>query len=78
MIAAISFSCSRGVSPSMQTLPLLRQLLEPHRAISSLDQRENRFLSTPSADGITGNGHMLMLERNSDALAQLIIDWIES
>lgn len=28
--------------------------------------------------GITGNGHMLMLERNSDALAQLIIDWIES
>ena len=28
--------------------------------------------------GITGNGYMLMLERNSDALAQLIIDWIES
>lgn len=28
--------------------------------------------------GITGNGHMLMLERNSDAVAQLIIDWIES
>jgi hypothetical protein len=28
--------------------------------------------------GINGNGHMLMLERNSDALAQLIIDWIES
>ena len=28
--------------------------------------------------GMTGNGHMLMLERNSDALAQLIIDWIES
>jgi hypothetical protein len=28
--------------------------------------------------GITGNGHVLMLERNSDALAQLIIDWIES
>jgi hypothetical protein len=27
---------------------------------------------------IAGNGHMLMLERNSDALAQLIIDWIES
>jgi pimeloyl-ACP methyl ester carboxylesterase len=27
--------------------------------------------------GLTGNGHMLMLERNSDALAQLIIDWIE-
>jgi len=28
--------------------------------------------------GIKGNGHMLMLERNSDALAQLIINWIES
>ncbi len=28
--------------------------------------------------GITGNGHMLMLEDNSDAIAQLIIDWIES
>ena len=28
--------------------------------------------------GITGNGHMLMLERNSDAIAQLIIEWIES
>jgi hypothetical protein len=28
--------------------------------------------------GITGNGHMLMLERNGAALAQLIIDWIES
>jgi pimeloyl-ACP methyl ester carboxylesterase len=28
--------------------------------------------------GITGNGHMLMLERNSDAIVQLIIDWIES
>src|SRR5712672_2859514 len=27
-----------------------RTLLEPDRAISSLDQRENRFLSTPSAD----------------------------
>ncbi len=48
------------------------------------------YLATPDANGaeadfiylgdlgITGNGHMLMLERNSDALAQLIIDWIES
>src|SRR3954447_5866675 len=42
-------TCSRGISSSMQTLPLLRHLLEPHRAISSLDQRENQFLSTPSA-----------------------------
>jgi pimeloyl-ACP methyl ester carboxylesterase len=28
--------------------------------------------------GIYGNGHMLMLERNSDAIAHLIINWIES
>jgi pimeloyl-ACP methyl ester carboxylesterase len=27
--------------------------------------------------GIVGNGHMLMLERNSDEIARLIIDWIE-
>lgn len=27
--------------------------------------------------GIVGNGHMLMLERNSDDVARLIIDWIE-
>src|SRR5437763_16721689 len=26
--------------------------------------------------GINGNGDMLMLERNSDALAQLIIEWL--
>jgi pimeloyl-ACP methyl ester carboxylesterase len=28
--------------------------------------------------GITGNGHMMMMEDNSDALADLAIDWIES
>jgi hypothetical protein len=28
--------------------------------------------------GITGNGHMLMLENNSNALAGLIREWIES
>jgi pimeloyl-ACP methyl ester carboxylesterase len=27
--------------------------------------------------GIFGNGHMMMLEKNSDALAQLIVSWIE-
>ena len=87
MIAAISFSCSRSLSPSMQTLPLLRQLLGPHRAISSTnDLGHARAVDEPIVDwlnangaeadfiylgdrGITGNGHMLMLERNSDALA---------
>jgi pimeloyl-ACP methyl ester carboxylesterase len=28
--------------------------------------------------GITGNGHMMMMEDNSDALADLAIEWIES
>ncbi len=28
--------------------------------------------------GITGNGHVMMMEDNSDALADLVIDWIES
>ncbi len=27
--------------------------------------------------GITGNGHMLMLEQNSDAIAALVLDWLE-
>jgi len=27
--------------------------------------------------GIVGNGHMLMLEENSDAIAALILDWLE-
>jgi pimeloyl-ACP methyl ester carboxylesterase len=27
--------------------------------------------------GITGNGHMMMMEDNSDALADLAVDWIE-
>src|SRR5262249_14980304 len=40
---------SDGVSPK-RTLPLLRLLLEPHHAIRSADQTENRPVSTPSAD----------------------------
>jgi pimeloyl-ACP methyl ester carboxylesterase len=28
--------------------------------------------------GITGNGHMMMLENNSDALAEQVLSWIES
>jgi pimeloyl-ACP methyl ester carboxylesterase len=27
--------------------------------------------------GIHGNGHMMMMERNSDALAQVIVDWLQ-
>jgi pimeloyl-ACP methyl ester carboxylesterase len=27
--------------------------------------------------GIVGNGHMLMLEQNSDAIADIIVDWLE-
>jgi hypothetical protein len=28
--------------------------------------------------GIRGNGHMMMLEKNSDAVAGLILDWLSS
>jgi pimeloyl-ACP methyl ester carboxylesterase len=35
------------------------------------------FIYLPDV-GITGNGHMMMMEDNSDALADLAIDWIES
>jgi pimeloyl-ACP methyl ester carboxylesterase len=28
--------------------------------------------------GIVGNGHMLMLEQNSDAIADVIVDWLEA
>jgi len=28
--------------------------------------------------GIVGNGHMLMLEQNSDAIADIIVDWLEA
>jgi pimeloyl-ACP methyl ester carboxylesterase len=28
--------------------------------------------------GIVGNGHMMMLERNSDVLAEQVVSWIEN
>jgi hypothetical protein len=28
--------------------------------------------------GIVGNGHVLMLETNADAIAGIILDWLES
>ena len=31
-----------------------------------------------AARGIVGNGHMLMLETNSDAIARIILDWLEA
>ena len=27
--------------------------------------------------GIRGNGHMMMMEKNSDAIAQVITDWLD-
>ncbi len=35
------------------------------------------FLYLPDL-GVEGNGHMMMMEDNSDALADLVVDWIES
>ncbi len=28
--------------------------------------------------GISGNGHMMMSEQNSDQIAQLLLNWLES
>ena len=28
--------------------------------------------------GIHGNGHMMMLEKNSDQVAQVIADWLDT
>lgn len=30
------------------------------------------------AKGLFGNGHMMMMERNSDAIADLLMDWLET
>jgi hypothetical protein len=27
--------------------------------------------------GLHGNGHMMMMEKNSDAIAQVIIEWLD-
>jgi hypothetical protein len=27
--------------------------------------------------GIRGNGHLMMLERNSDAIARVVADWLD-
>jgi hypothetical protein len=27
--------------------------------------------------GLHGNGHMMMMEKNSDAIAQVIVDWLD-
>ena len=50
----------------MQTLPLLRQLLEPHRAISSLDQEKLDFFLR----------HPLTLSLTGMLLGSLLIPWI--
>jgi hypothetical protein len=34
------------------------------------------FLRLPDA-GIHGNGHMMMLEKNSDAIAKVMADWLD-
>lgn len=53
----------------------------------ALDERTATWLNAHGAAaefvylpdlGITGNGHMMMMEDNSDALADLAVDWIES
>jgi hypothetical protein len=37
---------------------------------------KNTHLRLPDA-GIHGNGHMMMLEKNSDAIAKAMADWLD-
>jgi hypothetical protein len=37
---------------------------------------ESTFVRLPDV-GIHGNGHMMMLEKNSDAIAKVMADWLD-
>jgi hypothetical protein len=37
---------------------------------------KNNFVRLPQV-GIHGNGHMMMLEKNSDDIAKVIYDWLD-
>ena len=42
--------------------------------LSRIGARPRRYLGD---HGIDGNGHMMMLEKNNDALAGQVLSWIE-
>jgi len=37
---------------------------------------KSTFIRLPDV-GIHGNGHMMMLEKNSDAIAKVMADWLD-
>jgi hypothetical protein len=37
---------------------------------------KSTFIRLPDV-GIHGNGHMMMLEKNSDAIAKVMVDWLD-
>jgi pimeloyl-ACP methyl ester carboxylesterase len=49
-----------------------------HCTVEYLEQAGAKPTHLRLADaGLRGNGHMMMMEKNSDQVAQLVLDWIE-
>ena len=54
-----------------QVLPVVRRFREAHRATGAASD----WIDLPAA-GLRGNSHMLMMDRNSDQVAQMVERWI--
>jgi hypothetical protein len=49
-----------------------------HCSVGYLNQADVKVTYVKLADiGLRGNGHMMMMEKNSDAIAQVIVDWLD-
>jgi hypothetical protein len=49
-----------------------------HRTVAYLGQAGIKVDYVQLAEiGLRGNGHMMMMEKNSDAIAQVIVDWLD-
>jgi pimeloyl-ACP methyl ester carboxylesterase len=49
-----------------------------HCTVGYLNQADVKVTYVKLADiGLRGNGHMMMMEKNSDAIAQVIVDWLD-
>ena len=49
-----------------------------HCTVGYLNQADVKVDYVPLAEvGLRGNGHMMMMEKNSDAIAQVIVDWLD-
>jgi hypothetical protein len=49
-----------------------------HCTVGYLNRADVKVTYVKFADiGLRGNGHMMMMEKNSDAIAQVIVDWLD-